>query len=79
MLKRIREKLNGNFEKIVEVLIIGGMLFWMFCQVRDVPATYLTKAEYKQDKVNLEETLNTRFDKTDRKIDELHFFLMGKR
>lgn len=75
MLQKLRAKLNGNIEKVVEVLIIGGIIFWMFCQVRDLPATYVTKADSATEHAKLETALGN----MDKKITDIHTFLMGNR
>jgi len=75
MLKKWREKINGNLSGIVQLLIVTGILFWMFCQVRDFPNTYVTKAEYQAMQADIAHSL----EKMDGKIDDIHKFLMGRK
>jgi hypothetical protein len=74
MLKKLRDKLNGNLPLVVQAIVLTGILFWMFCQVRDLPATYVTKAEYQAEQANISRSL----EKMDAKVDDIHRFLMGR-
>lgn len=79
MWQKLRTKINGNAGKIFEALVIGGILVWMFCQVRDLPATYICKSDYEKDKAKLEDTISNGFDRMDRKIDDIHKILIRGR
>lgn len=74
MLKKLRDKLNGNMPAVIQAIVLTGILFWMFCQVRDLPATYVTKAEYRAEQAQITHSL----EKMDGKIDDIHKFLMGR-
>lgn len=75
MVAKIREKLNGHAPKVIEAIVIGGIILWMFCVVRDLPATYATKEELRASQASIKQSI----DQMDSKIDDIHFYLMGKR
>jgi hypothetical protein len=75
---KFKQAINGNLWKIIgkgfELLMLTGILFWMFCQVRDMPAAYVMKAEYQQDKQQISEKI----DKVNDKLDKLLFYVANK-
>lgn len=46
-MERILSALNGKapIVRVVYQIFIIGIIFWMFCSIRDFPAQYTTKAE----------------------------------
>jgi len=75
MLRNLRAKINGNMPQVIQAIIITGILFWMFCQVRDLPATYVTKAEYQTGQQEIAKSIGG----MDKKIDDIHYYLMGRK
>jgi hypothetical protein len=62
--------------KLLELIILSGILFWMFCQVRDLPTEYVQRAQYERDQATLSHTL----DRMDDKLDGIKDYLLnGKR
>jgi len=62
--------------KLLELIILSGILFWMFCQVRDLPTEYVQRARYERDQATLSHTL----DRMDDKLDGIKDYLLnGKR
>ena len=74
MLKKLRDKLNGNLPVVIQAIVLTGILLWMFCQVRDLPAEYVTRAEYRAGQADIAHQL----EKMDGKVTDIHKFLMGR-
>ena len=73
--------LNGNadlFKLIVEVVVM--MIFvWTFCQVRDIPAVYVTKAEAKSIKVELKQDVREGFTEMKERLSSIEQYLRGNK
>ena len=59
--------------KLLELVILSGILFWMFCQVRDLPTEYVQRAQYERDQAALSHTL----DRMDNKLDGIKDYLLN--
>jgi hypothetical protein len=47
----------------------------MFCQVRDMPLAYVTKADYQRDK----QEMSQQIEKMNNKLDKLVWHLLGEK
>lgn len=70
------EQLKRNWQalgKLLELIILSGILFWMFCQVRDLPTEYVQRAQYERDQAAFSHTL----ERMDSKLDGIKDFLLN--
>lgn len=64
---RLMEKINGKsaLVRLVYQIVVIGMVFWMFCQVRDFPAIYVSKADAQLSKEELRSDMKHIYAKLD--------------
>jgi hypothetical protein len=61
------EKINGRavIVRLIYQVVVIGMVFWMFCQVRDFPAIYVSKAEAQITRAEQRQDMKNIYDKLD--------------
>lgn len=74
LMQRLRDCLNGYTGEVIKLVIIGGVLLWLFCQVRDLPAIYITKSDHAAQQEIIREGLN----RLDGKVDNIYNFLLSR-
>ena len=80
-LTRFRDTLNGNadlFKLIVEVIVVV-LFVWTFCQVRDIPAVYVTKAEAKAIKMELKTDVKDGFIEVKERLSSIENYLRDEK
>lgn len=79
MIQKMRDKISGNSAEIAKLLVIGSVIIWMFCQVRDIPATYATKAELNRSLTQMKGDQEKQFDRIFQKLNDIESFLREKK
>jgi hypothetical protein len=71
------EKLNGQaiYVRVFYEVVVVCAVIWVFCQVRDFPTVYVTKAEANIQK----QELRTDLDRLYNKLDEIEVWLRRER
>jgi hypothetical protein len=66
-MERLIEKLNGKsaLVRLIYQIVVIGMVFWMFCTVRDFPAVYVSKADAQLSKEELRSDMKHIYAKLD--------------
>jgi len=74
---KLLARLNNGGSILVKIfyeVVIVCVILWMFCQVRDFPAVYVTKADAQIQK----QEQKSEFDRLYSKLDDIERFLRGK-
>lgn len=79
MIQTFRQKLNGNLTEIIKLVVIGAVLVWTFCQVRDLPTTYATKQEVAKSLTELKADHERQLDRIFAKLNDIEAFLRDKK
>lgn len=58
-MKKVRDALNNGIGKGFLYLLGAGIIFWTFCQVRDFPANYQSKAEAAQQEARISASIES--------------------
>ena len=58
-MKKVRDALNNGIGKGFLYLLGAGIIFWTFCQVRDFPANYQSKAEAAQQEASIKASIES--------------------
>lgn len=75
MIQKLRQKLNGNLSEILKLIIITLIVGWMFCQVRDIPAVYVTKTELSKSMDQMKQDREKQFDRIFSKLNDIEGYL----
>ena len=78
--KTLLERFNGGavlFKLFVEIVLVAIFL-WTFCIVRDLPATYVSKAEAKEQHDTIQKATERQLDRIFIRIDDLNNYIRGK-
>jgi hypothetical protein len=79
MIQTFRQKLNGNLTEIIKLLVIGAVLVWTFCQVRDLPTVYATKQELATSLTELKTDNEKQMDRIFSKLNDIESYLRDKK
>ena len=66
-MERLMERLNGKsmLVRLVYQIVVIGLVFWMFCQVRDFPSVYVSRADAQISKEELRQDMKHIYAKLD--------------
>ena len=76
-MEKLLSKLNNGGGLLVRIfyeIVIVCVILWMFCQIRDFPAVYVTKADAQIQK----QEQKGEFDRLYSKLDDIERYLRSK-
>lgn len=77
MFKKI-PKINTGLLKLIIELFVIGIFIWTFTQVRDIPGTYISRAEASQIKTEMKIDINRAIEPMQKQIQQIYNHLLGK-
>jgi hypothetical protein len=78
MIRKLIKNNSSLLKLIIEILVVG-IFVWTFTQVRDIPGTYITRAEANQIKVEIKTDIDRAIEPMRKQIQQIYNHLLGEK